>query len=311
MSPKQRHIKEPLSVAVLQAYLEGTLSSEEQKQVEAILEQSPYYKEVLEGLRWTDDEYKVSERMTQWQEAIQAHTSSSSTKVVPLYRKWVRWAAAAVVLGSLITAGLWITGQLEKEDPVIAQKIKPADDLTQPNIQPTLPAETTRTVPPPPDQMRTPASPAPIEEELEVVADEVEIVEEEPAMELSVVEDTEEYADLSARAQDSPATLDRQQTQMTPASGNIALEPKAAAEQSYSNLTTAMQQYEMAQYTRAITLLQQIVADDPGAEAYWWLGQSYLALGDTNSAVTALQKVLTFGDSPRSDTTKQQLQTLR
>lgn len=310
MSPKQRHIKEPLSVAVLQAYLEGTLSPEEQQQVEAIMEQSPYYKEVLEGLRWTDDEYKVSERMTQWQDAIQARTTSPSTKTVPLYRKWVRWAAAAVVLGSIITAGLWISGQLEKKDPVIAQKIKPADDLTQPNINPTLPTETTRTAPPPPDQMNTPASPAPIEEELDVVANEEEMIAEEPAMELSVVEDTEAYADLSAPVQDSPRTLSRQQTQMAPASGNTSIEPQAA-KQPHSDFAIAIQQYEMAQYARAITLLQQVVADDPNAEAYWWLGQSYLALGDTNSAVTALQKVLTYGDSPRLDTTKQQLKTLR
>ena len=70
------------------------------------------------------------------------------------------------------------------------------------------------------------------------------------------------------------------------AQGRVRAAPDASAQ-----IQTAQRQFNLGNYSSAITTLQSAVSQSPAsAEAYFWLGRSYYELHDFNSAISQLEK---------------------
>lgn len=316
MSHKDKHIRSPLSQEVLLAYLEGSLTPIEKEAVDKIIEQEPHYAEVLEGLRWVDESYPFAERMKALQQTVQSRPTSSTKSVIPIHR-YIRWVAAAIVLTAIVTAGLWITGQLSQQEPVLAEQLQPSKRLPTPDIQldsAKSAASASDPAPPPP-----PIASAPIEvlEDAVVVMD----AEEMDAEEITDWEDAALPAD-EPEAETMPEiaaattreTIQSANTMSVPADQgtlqNLHKQTTAPVADNYSaapvRYAQAWKAYHNQQYQKAIRLATSGISQQPTQEGYWLLAQAHLAQSDTILTIQALEEALLLA-GPYTDTVQQQL----
>lgn len=303
MNGPDRHIKSPLSQEVLHAYLEGTLSVSEKKQVDQIIAEEPYYKEVLEGMRWIDEAYPTSDRLQTLQQSVTEKTRPVSRGVVPL-SKYIRWAAAAIVLAAVTTAGLWITGQLDRDEPMLAQEIQSTKALPQPHIEVDSSTEMAAPAPAP--------APAPVPPPPPATVEMAEIIESDDA-EIAKQEETETLADVEVEVEDtapepagmpqadvyytSPAAeettaLTIESYDMSRAAGNQTTAMKSRYDQeeiSVIDLSAAWEALQEKQYKKAVKLAEKSIKQQPTQEAYWINAQSTWGLGDTLATQTSLE----------------------
>ena len=88
MKPEDK-IQEPLTVEVLQAYLQGTLSASQQEEVRQLVTENPFYQDALEGLKYVEDDYPLQETLADINSQIYSKGKSRERII------WLRPLAAA------------------------------------------------------------------------------------------------------------------------------------------------------------------------------------------------------------------------
>ncbi len=309
MKHKQYHIAHPLSADVLRAYLQGDLSDSQQELVAAIIAQHPLYKEVLDGLRWVDDEYPLEERL-----AAMSARVAGTTRIKRLHPYRLMAVAAALVL--LLVAGSLLIRSLQEPElqPMAVQT--PIDTTT-------APIEKTLQSPPPAD---TPLAPISVIQHT-IITEDIEAAPTSPpppqAM-LSEAAPEEEvaitYAQQEDLVDDTKATLAEEVFLQTPDTRQQGVSttnsriPAAPETTDFKRLSTTdgFTAYRQQDYALAIQLLTPVAntGTPDGERATYYIGMSYAALGDKPSSMEWLEK-LTSRTGIYPDSARMALQQLR
>lgn len=317
MRKNSHHITTPLSQEVLLAYLAGHLSSNDKKRVDAIIAAEPYYKEVLEGLRWVDDDYPLSDKLSALQEKIhQQHYPETTTTFTRLRR--YRWLAAASIATLILSIGIWTTTFTKQSTPVLAERIQSAEALRTPNLERTTP-EGSAPAPPPVQttQQHAPAPapasappPQPTEEPtITVLADEefeddeiAEVSSPDEAVQLSSIEVVEQMPEQGA----SKAMLTAPANDAMYSKQGTSLSTRSMVEVTINPLAEPWTLYKEGKFRKAIRKVTPILQSMPSQEGYWLLAQAQLGLSDTAAAIEQLRQAALM-DGPYKDTIATQL----
>lgn len=310
MRNNSHHITTPLSQEVLLAYLAGHLSASDKKRVDAIIAAEPYYIEVLEGLRWVDEDYPLPDKLTALQEKIrQQHYPPAATRSIRLHR--YRWLAAASISALIITLGIWVSTLTKQSTPVLAERIQPTKPLPTPNIE--RPAPVGNDAPVPPPAQSTPQyAPAPAQTEepvIAVVADDqledeevAEVYMADEAIQLSSIEVVEHMPQQGA----TKAMLTAPANDAIYIEQGTSLSTRSMMEVTVNPLAEAWTLYNDGKFRKAIRNATPILQSIPSQEGYWLVAQAHLGLTDTAAAIRQLHQAAQM-DGPYNDTIATQL----
>lgn len=289
MNQKPYHIAHPLSAEVLRAYLQGDLSDSQQEQVAAIIAQHSIYKEVLEGLRWVDDEYPLEERLT----AMSARVAGT-TRIKRLHPYRLMAVAAALVL--LLVAGTLLIRSLQESDkqPMAVQTPVDATPAPEQETHPT------------PISVDTPIAPVSVAPTTRITED-AELTPPPPPQPSILSESVQEeqviavYDQQEDLADDSKATVTEEVFLQTPeirqqgvsaADARISAAPETTSTKRLAE-TDGFTAYRQQEYSLAIQLLTPVANTDTpeGEQATYYIGMSFAALGDIPASIEWLEKL--------------------
>lgn len=305
MKKQQHHIEHPLHQEILQAYLQGTLSKPERQQVEDIIAAHPYYKEVLEGLRWVDEDYPLSKRLAALSANVNAASrTSSSPKIMAINSPWWRWAAAAASVALLVVVALWAMDSSTPDKDPIAQTLQTTKSIPSPDIHASTTAGTAETLstPPPPSAAAPPEKIAvPAEEAKEEMTASIEVMEDEAPPPVKVSEPV--HNGHAALPEDSFGEAPRQ----AKAGNKVTAAPDEQLAMSYTwdmMLKNGQQEKVVRQAAeKPVTTLS-------AAEA-WWAGKAWWLMGDSAKAFQYWQHSVQKNTAPYSDSAHTALQKYR
>lgn len=96
----------------MEAYIGGTLSTEERTQFEKLLADDPFAQDALEGMQATPNRAEAQTRIAGIKKKIRSQTGGRETKTMNIH--WVNYVWAAVVLGMLVGVGFLMVTYLNK-----------------------------------------------------------------------------------------------------------------------------------------------------------------------------------------------------
>ena len=121
-----------LNLETMKAYLQGNLSADQQKQVEALIAEDPFTAEALEGLATLDNKAAIGLTIAGLNQQISAQSgagyvgggSAASTGTGGgniLSAGWVKYAAAAVTIGAVAGTAILVNKQFVGQDSAMAE----------------------------------------------------------------------------------------------------------------------------------------------------------------------------------------------
>ena len=118
-----------LNNELLEKYLRGELSPDEKARVEALLDENPFYKDALEGMKSIGAEELESDL-----DELHSRLETAVTRERKDVFRWYRIAAALVVIMSSVLLVIWYSGTPDKEETAVAtemaeEKSEAADEV--------------------------------------------------------------------------------------------------------------------------------------------------------------------------------------
>lgn len=118
-----------LSPEALQAFVQGSLSPDERRQVDEFLSKDPFAQEALEGLQAMPQVDLIGETKSLNQQiSAKAGLKSGTASLAP----WMRWMAAAAMLFLLVLLGYLVPRWMETQNTPIAAERSAPDALAEP-----------------------------------------------------------------------------------------------------------------------------------------------------------------------------------